>query len=429
MQQGVVGLRASLTAGALVALAAASPAFGAGFQLKEQSAEGQGNAFAGSTAKAYDLSTIFFNPAGMTRLSGHQAGVVVSYISPRAEFTASGTPTIGGGAPLSGSRTDQAGEDAVVPSFYAFWDFNPDLKFGLAVNTPWGLMTEYSDQWVGRYHAIKSHLKTVNVAPSVAYRINQQLSVGAGLQIQYADAELTSAVPVFLFASGQPDGKATLEGDDWGFGANVGLLYEFSPQTRVGLNYRSRVSHEIKGDIDFQGVPGSNPLFADTGAKADLTTPDIVSVGVYHDISPQWAVMADVSWTNWSTFDELRVRRNNGVTSPSDVTPENWDDSWFFAVGATYRPSESWALRTGIAYDKSPVPDEFRTPRIPDEDRYWVSFGASYSFAQRFVFDIGYTHIFVDDASLDLTSPTAGNVSGSYENSVDIIAASVSVKF
>jgi len=428
MQRKATGLRVSWTLSALIALTVTSPAFGAGFQLKEQSAEGQGNAFAGSTAKAYDLSTIFFNPAGMTRLSGHQAGVVVSYISPRAEFTASGSPTIGGGAPLSGSRTDQAGEDAVVPAFYAFWDYNPDLKFGLAVNTPWGLMTEYSDQWVGRYHAIKSDLKTVNVAPSVAYQINEQLSVGAGIQIQYADAELTNAVPVTLIV-GVPsaDGKATLKGDDWGFGANVGLLYEFSPQTRVGLNYRSRVSHEIKGDIDFSGVPVSDARFADTGAKADLITPDIVSVGMYHEISPQWAVMADVSWTNWSTFDELRVKRANGADDI--VTQENWDDSWFFAVGATYRPSESWALRTGIAYDKSPVPDEFRTPRIPDEDRYWISFGASYSFAQRFVFDIGYTHIFVDDASLNLTSPTAGNVSGSYENSVDIIAASLIVRF
>jgi len=276
MQRRATGLRVSWTLSALIALTATSPAFGAGFQLKEQSAEGQGNAFAGSTAKAYDLSTIFFNPAGMTRLSGHQAGVIVSYISPRAEFTASGSPTIGGGAPLSGSRMDQAGEDAVVPAFYAFWDFNPDLKFGLAVNTPWGLMTEYSDQWVGRYHAIKSHLQTVNVAPSVAYRVNQQLSVGAGIQIQYAKAELTNALALPL---GLPDGKATLEGDDWGFGANVGLLYEFSPQTRVGLNYRSRVSHKVDGDIDFQGAEAlGSPLLSDTGAKADLTTPDIVSL-------------------------------------------------------------------------------------------------------------------------------------------------------
>lgn len=419
---GVLGFMAALTA--------AEDARASGFQLREQSSEGLGNAFAGATAKAYNLSTIFYNPAGMTRLEGNQVAASGTWIAPVAQFE--GTNTMANGTRTRGSDGGDAIKDAAVGAVYAMWDARPDLKFGLAVTAPFGLRSDYNEDWVGRYHALESSITDINFSPSVAYRINENLSVGGGLQVAYTKARLSSAIN--LAALGAGDGKSTVEGDDIGFGGDLGLLYEFSPTSRIGLNYRSQIKHTLEGNARFDIAPAvKNTLIAlgnnvrDTDATADLTTPDTVSLGIYHELSPQWAVMSDVQWTHWSTFKELRVKYDSGRADA--VTDESWHDTWFFSAGASYKLDDHNKFHFGVAYDQTPVDNEHRTARIPDSNRYWLSAGYTYELNPNFQANVGYTHIFADSASINEASSTAGTLNGSYKAYVDIISTSLVLKF
>ena len=402
----------------------AAPAGASGFQLKEQSAEGLGNAFAGATAKAYDPSTAFWNPAGMTRLQGHHASVIGSYISPSSRFKGSATSATG--APVSGSHGGDAAKDAFVPATYGIISLTDDLKLGLAVNAPFGLSTEYPSDWVGRYQALESHLHTVAVTPTVAYRITDDISIGAGPVIQYASVTLTTGINNMGLLP--YDGQGKVSGDDVGFGFTVGALWEIDEGTRIGASYRSRVKHTFEGDASYSNV---HPVLAARGglvnsdATAKLTTPDTASLGVYHDINDQWAVVGEVAWTNWSLFEELRVDADVGADS---LTIEDWHDTVFVSIGGIYRPNENWSFRIGAAYDMSPIPDEHRTARIPGEDRYWLATGASYHVADWLSLDVGFTHIFVNDSSLNETT-SQGTLIGSYENDIDIVTVGGRIRF
>jgi long-chain fatty acid transport protein len=384
----------------------AADANAAGFALKEQSAAAQGNSFAGATAGAEDVTYMFFNPAGLTRQEGHQVAVVLSYIAPSAE-TSDATSVIGG------SGVQDGGESALVPAAYFMWSLSPDLKLGMGINAPFGLKTEYDPTWAGRMYAIESELKTININPTVAYKLNDMISIGAGLQIQYSDVTLTNDLNG-LGLIGE------LTGDDWGVGATLGLLVEFSESTRAGLGYRSQISHTLEGEFTAGGS------LVDT-VTADLTTPDQVTAGLYHDINDQFAVMAEIGWTNWSTFDEIRVKFDSG--GPDNVTPEDWDNVWFGAVGVTWKASENLAIRGGIAYDQSPIPDATRTPRIPGEDRTWLSLGVNYAPTPNFSIDAGYTHIFVDDSTVNVTYAPTPNLTATFENAVDILTVQGTFRF
>lgn len=423
------------TLGLMTVLCAAGEAGASGFQLREQSSEGLGNAFAGSTAKAYNLSTIYYNPAGMTRLEGNQVAGSATVIMPVAKFE--GTNTVTGGATpgrSTGSMGGDAINDAAVGAAFAMWDARPDLKFGIAISAPFGLRSDYEEDWVGRYHALESAITNINFSPTVAYRINDNLSIGGGAQVAYTKVRLTNALNLRALNAALGDGKAVVEGDDIGFGGVASMLYEFSPTSRVGLNYRSQIQHTLKGDATFEVAPGTkaalgNPQsLRDDKATADLTTPDTVTFGIYHELSPQWAVMSDIQWTNWSTFKEVRIKFNDGRAD--SVTDENWHDTWFFSLGATYTMDDKNKFHFGVAYDQAPVDDQYRTARIPDSNRYWLSLGYSYDFSPNFQTNIGYTHIFADSASINEASKSnSGNLVGSYDAYVDIISASVVMKF
>jgi len=218
-----------------------------------------------------------------------------------------------------------------------------------------------------------------------------------------------------------PAGALTIgevTGDDWGVGATLGVLVEFSEATRLGLGYRSQIGHTLEGKFTTGGV------LVDT-VTADLTTPDQVTAGLYHEINDQFAVMAEIAWTNWSTFDEIRIVGDTvGLIS---VTPEDWDNVWFGALGVTWNASDNLTIRGGVAYDQSPIPDATRTPRIPGEDRTWLSLGVNYAPTPNFSIDAGYTHIFVDDSTVDQTA--LGPFTATFENSVDILTVQGTFRF
>lgn len=392
-----------LVAGAMLAISGTAAA--SGFALIEQSASGLGNAYAGGAAGAEDASTIFFNPAGMSRLSGKQVVVAVHAIKPSAKFTGTGLP----GTDMGGD----AGSLALVPNAYFAMEVGSAAHIGLGINAPFGLQTEYDSQWVGRVHAIKSKIETINLNPSVAFQVNDALSIGAGINYQHIRGELTS------FAGGA--GTSTVKGNDSAWGYNLGVLYNVNPQTRLGFAYRSAIDYTMSGDVTFSAAPaGNGPV------TLAIKMPDSFSVSMFHALDEKWDVMGDLTRTGWGTFKQLDVIRSTGATLMS--VPENWEDTWRVSIGANHHYSEQWTSRVGLAYDQAPVPDAFRTARIPDNDRTWLSLGGQYKLSKESVINFGYAHLFVKNSSINSTI-TAPALVGSYSNSVDILSAQYTYSF
>lgn len=447
LRQGSPRLRILLAGTLAGGLAAAGDAAATGYELREQSAVGQGASFAGSAARNDDPSMLFFNPAAMAGLPGIQGAVVGSGIFPRAEAT-SGTATRNtalGGSPITGSLGGDLGLDAFVPALYTTVALGSDWRVGLSVNSPWGLVTKYPFDFIGRYHALTSSLRTINVAPAVSWQATPTLAFGAAMQVQYASARLSSAVDFgaigrasgLPFVPGSRDGISTVTGHDTAIGWVIGAQWEPIAGTRLGASFRSAVFHTLQGDAEFQGVPSPLNLsrnFQNTSARAKLTTPETATIGLSQAIGERWTLLAGLEWTNWSRFQDLIVDFDNG-RAPS-VTEERWKDSVFVNLGAEYRWDEKLTLRAGFAYDQSPVPDSTRTPRIPDSDRYWLSVGASYAVRPGMVVSLGYTHIFAPAARVNLVDPGPdntnlfrGNLDANYSASVDIVAAQLRFAF
>lgn len=434
-----------LAAGAAMVGAALLPtaALASGYALKEQSVSGQGTSFAGVSAGGNgDASSMFFNPATMGLVKGNQFVQTFTGIMPysKLESASARRAAYAGGSTITG-RTDvgDGAQDAVLPAGYFVYTVNDDLKLGISGNGPWGLVTDYSYDWVGRYHGVRSDLRTYNFGPSMSYQVNPVLTVGFGIQVQYMKAEL-SQVNDFGLRLGRPgslDLTSDIVGDDIGFGFTAGVLYQPLPTTRVGLGFRSAVTHELEGDITISNRPSSlaGVLPSSSTATAKTTTPEIVSLGAYHELSDRLAIMGEVQWTNWSRFRELRVAFGSPALGTS-ATEEEWKDSWFFALGAAYKATDRLVLRTGIGYDQSPISDAYRTPRIPDADRTWLSVGAGYKVTDAIQLDVAYTHIFVQDSTLELTdtSPTGvnagrGSLNAKYENHVDLVGIQARISF
>jgi long-chain fatty acid transport protein len=445
---GLAGLTAIISVGARAS----------GFALIEQSVSSMGTAYANGSAGIDDASTIFFNPATMTRLAGKNASGGLQLVRSDVDFSGKGfynpdNPAIqmGGlsGVPLQGRKSDNIGLTAAFPHGAYSHQYNDQLWFGLTVNAPFGLRTEYDDNWVGRYNAVTSELTTVNINPSVAYKIDEHASVGFGVSALYADGKLTNAIDGGLLAAlqGAPipgwvpgsntyDGKAKLTGDDWGYGFNLGVMLEPSDNTRLGIAYRSKIDLTIKGDADVSGLPAAFGLNGTKNGKVDLSLPDSLSLSALHQFSPRWTLMADVTWTKWSTIDQLDVKIQGGGQS---VTQLQWNDTTRYAIGAAYKYNESWLFRTGVAYDETPVPNaQMRSARIPDASRTWLSFGGNYKTGKQLSFDVGYAHLFTENPDINSTDaydPGTGlhtgfhKVKGSYDASVDILSAQVNWKF
>ncbi len=417
-------------------------AFGAGFALIEQSMSGLGNAYSGGSAIAEDSSTIFYNPAGMTRLSGNQIIAGTHIIIPSVEFNNEGSKHVTG-APLSGGNGGDGGVTKLVPNLYYSRKVTDKFAVGIGINAPFGLATKYDKNWVGRYHAVESDVLTVNINPSVAYKVNDNISIGAGFSAMYLKALLSNAIDFgtigyMLKIPGlipqQNDGFVELEGDSWAFGFNAGILYEFNKNTRAGIAYRSRVEHTLKGEADFSKVPAPlKSAFKDGDVEADITLPDSLSISLYHQYNPKWAVMADFTWTNWSVFEKLVVEFDNPAQKDA-VTTEKWQDNYRYSLGVTYTPDDNWKFRAGSAYDTSAVASsKYRTPRIPDGDRIWVAFGLGYKFSDMFTVDFGYAHLFVNDPEISKTATgedqLKGALKGTFDAAIDILSAQLTIRF
>lgn len=445
--------RPSLTAplvALLVAGAFAPNAFASGFQLREQSASSQGVSFAGVSAGGSDIGAMFFNPAALPLYSGLQFSLGASYVMPEAKFSqgvASRAPIfLASARPIAGpnSHPDSA-QDAVLPTFNVLWSATPDLKLGLTVNVPFGMVTEYNADFIGRYHAQKSDLKTLDIAPTVAYRINKQWSVGASFIARKAEAQLTNAVDFGAigaavgipgFVPGGSDGMASLKGSKWGYGYRAGLTYQPTEALRIGVSYSGPMTLDLDGTITYTGVPSIlASSFKDGNASAEMKLPSTTSIGIHYEVSRKFSLQAEAARTDWSTFKELRVKFATGQAD--SVTNENWQNAWFLSLGGTYKLTEATTLRAGVATDQSATMDAYRTPRIPDADRSWLSLGLSHQVTKSLAFDCAYTHIFVKAAPIGLATGTnasspdffRGNLAGEFKSLINIFSVQARYTF
>jgi long-chain fatty acid transport protein len=350
------------------------------------------------------------------------AGATVVYAGYNVSDRDSTATTPGtGGAPLPVTGDNgHPRTTAVVPTlFYArpLTD-ERDFWFGLAVTSPWGLGVDYDDDWFGRYDSIETRLTTINLSPSVAYRVTDWLSIGAGVNIEYADAKLSSALPDTLAPGGPSaatDGVNKFTGDSFGAGFNVGVLLKPRPDTKIGLHYRSAVQHDLEGRVKVTNLQGA--LAAGNGrftADAKLNEPDVASIGIVHEPIPGTRLFAEAQWSNWSRFQELRVKFDDGQAD--SVRTQDWKDTWSFYGGIEQRLLDRWTVRAGAGYEPTPTVDAHRSTSLPDGDRLRLAVGLSYEWSEQLRIDFGYAHVFADRENIDLTrsfydgSAAAGSV-------------------
>lgn len=380
----------------LLCVGTAGTASASGFQLQNQNASGTSVAFAGAAAVAEDASTIYFNPAGMTYLpEGHNISVGGTAIHRSVKFRDTGTtpmPVInpltnaptGAFHPLGGDGGNGGGV-GIAPGGYYSYSINPKLRVGLGFSVTYGSETEYNDSFAGRFSGRYTSIHQLNLNPSVAYRVNDVVSLGFGLNYAKSEIEFRQNAPFV----GAPLGM--LKGDDTAWGWNAGAMFQLSPATRVGLSYRSTVKFDLTGK---QSIPA--PINLDRSITAKLETPDTFSLAVSHKLSERTELLADATWNGWSSLKALEPMA--GAARATAPLRYNFRDTWRVGLGAKYQLNEAWNLRAGVAYDQTPVPDEAsRTMTVPDSDRTWLAFGARWKMSPQSSLDLGYAHIFFKD--------------------------------
>jgi long-chain fatty acid transport protein len=432
-------------------------AHGAGFSLVDQGGRGLASAYAGEAAVALDANTIAFNAAGLTRLPGAQVVLVGHVLQLDVSFEDDGS-TVGrrfGNAPLSGEREASTTPLGLAPSAYLSWQVGSRWWLGLGLLAPFGFRTDYDREWVGRYHAIESDLKTVELTPTVAVKPFERVSLGASLAIQYAHARLSSALdlggvcelntgqlgapPGTCASIGLPvqgvDGFVRVKGDSWGLGYDLGVLYEASARTRIGLSYRSMVRHAFDGPAEFAVPPAaailrSTGALQPTGARFTIDLPEVVRLAAYHQIDAHWALLAGITWTHWTRFDEVVFHFENPA-QPALVQPTRWRDAYRYALGVERRVGPRWRLQLGTAYDETPVPDpELRLARIPDSDRVWIAAGVGYHATDRLRLDLAYAHLFGLGASTESADPVTGHIlRGDFRGSAELFGLQLTWTF
>jgi long-chain fatty acid transport protein len=473
MHKPFVRTRIAAAVGGIAFALAASEAVGTGFQINEQSASSLGNAFAAGAAFTDDVSAMWWNPAALSKFNRAQVAGIFNVITPSIKFNNDGSLPAAN-QPLGGNGGDAGGYN-YPPAAYVSVPINPQWVFGVGVNVPFGLVTEYDDGWIGRYQGLKSEIKTINVNPALSWQVTPTFSIGAGASYQRIEATLTNNVnysgallnaaagPPFNIAPGSPtfntiagltrglDSFASVTGDDDTWGWNIGVAWDATPQLRVAASYRSEMKYSISGNIDFTNPtvavpPGTPPAIAGTiallsggvnsvglynrGLTADVKLPQIANFSFVYQLNPQWELMGDIQWTGWGSIPKLQFNPTDGSVLPPVLL--NWDDTYKFALGASYRYNNQWKFRFGGAFDQTPANDTNTTVRLPDSDRWWASVGTEYKWTPNLKFDGAFTYIFADSPSFNQNQgSTAANalVKGTFDDSVWILSLQATYSF
>ena len=421
---------AILLGSATLALVAAAPSAQAGgFAIREQSAYGQGSSFAGIAAGG-SVSSMFWNPATLAGVSVFELENVASgvFIDTDVDVLGPEALTIALPPPLppllipTGAPHEEGdiGQDAVIPAKYAGYRLTDAVVLGIGINSGFGLVTNYTDDSPLRDFGVSgtSDVLSLNVNPALSVELTDWLAFGIGAQIQYIDVRLTNQT---LPGTGE---IAEISGDDVGFGLTAGVLITPMPGTDIGLGYRSFIDHELEGETEIADD-------AEDSSLDGFDLPDIVTFGIRQRITDRFRVMAGAEWSNWSRFEEAALTFD-GV---EETLPFEWNDGWFFSLGGEFDVTDRLALRAGIGYELSPLDDENRIYRLPDNDRLWLSAGASFKATERLSLDLGYSFITAENSDLlaaeefGSDGPSAnGPFFGEAESQVHVIAVALKVK-
>lgn len=421
-----------LSMASMAAILAAAPAVAQSFALRSQNAEGTGMAFAGASAGSISGGSMFFNPATITMMPGRRSEWNVTATIPSAEYD-----LFSSNSPIQLGTGELGLDGAVLPSSFNSWQLTDRLWIGVTSSAPYGLRSKPENQaYAGQIYGRSSTARSINVSPTVGYIVNDWFSVGAALQVQYFKADLKQATGIAgsgaaynasAVTPGAP--SAQLVGDDIAFGYRLGFTVKPTATTTIGVGYRSAIFHKLEGELN-NTTPSPLVPFVRLPIEVNLNLPETVNVGITQQIGAQWQLHATAEWQNWSRFGFLPV-----VSNGAPITSLNfaYDDSYHFALGAEYQHDMNWTFRGGVGYDISPVSDEVRGVRISDADRIWVSLGASYKVSERLQFDIGYTHIFVEDAPVNIVPGQIDfrgiTFQGEASPSVDVISFGVKYRW
>ena len=425
----------------------ASTAQASGYRFGSQSVSAQGTADA-SGAEAADASTIFSNPAGLSRLEGTQFMGGGTLVVPHSTYQDTGSRTFTGRDPR-GTTKDYAPDAVFAPALYASKKLNEQWTVGMGMFVPYGAKLDYGNDWSGRYAITNIKLEAIALNPSVSFKLNERHSFGFGVTAEHMKAELGQAVDVpgtvkamhdkspaaaiaFVTNIGRTqgaaaagaaqqalnntkDGHASMDGDDWGFGFNLGYLYQMNEGTRFGISYRSSISHKLKGDTiwDFSQVSNNaavNGFISAASGKVnsealvELRTPETLSVNAFHQMDDRWALMGDVTWTRTSRLQNLDIQFPPTAEGAERIR-QNWKDTYRVSLGTNYKYSENLLLRAGIAHDQAPVRSaELRHPALPDSDRMQYSIGANWKLNANSSLDLAYSYIDFKDADVNYTN-------------------------
>ncbi len=304
---------------------------------------------------------MFFNPAGLSLLTSPQATVAAHAINLETKFHDRGSslPLAGLGQLPAGKTSNDAGDLIPLGNLYLALPLNEKLVFGLAINTPFGLKTDYDDPWIGRFQGIEGELRTINVNPALSWKLNETVAIGVGANFQRADATLTNAVML----GPATEGRASIDVDDNAWGWNAGVLFTLPSATRIGASYRSELKYGLDGDTTVTTLSGL-PIAAASGpTRVDVTFPDSAEISIAQPLNDKIEIRGDVMWMNWSKVATLAATNTtNGV--PRDILHFGFEDTYRVALGADYKLNEQWKLRVGTAWDESPVKDAVRTVRL-----------------------------------------------------------------
>jgi long-chain fatty acid transport protein len=484
----------------------AQSAWASGYHFGTQSVSSQATANA-SAAEAADPSTLFYNPAGLTKLEGTQATININMVAPKVKYsngqaqypevtqwndTTKQLDTVYPRKdPVQGSSSGKITDDVIfAPHLYASHQINDKFTIGLGTYVPFGSGTEYDHDSVLRYNLNELGLQTLAIQPTVAYKLNDRHSFAVGFIAQHTTAELrqyanfgpavagslrntgsqiATGLTQVASGNGAADGYAKVKGDDWGFGYNLAWLWDINERARVGMNYRSKISHTLKGDGEWHlvGNAFNDPVLGSTiqqgirdrgyaekeDASVKITTPESLSVHGMYKIDPKWNVYGDVTWTRHSRFSradlmwgnekDVTADENGNAKSNKTTLNPNWRNTYKVSLGASYQYSEPLQLRAGIAYDQSPVKNaNYRMSTLPDNDRIWLSMGAKYDINRQHSVNVAYSHLFIKNATANVNGYCGGdsatsvacvssktNGSANFKSSANILGLQYTYKF
>lgn len=397
----------------------ASNAYAGGFQLSEYSLTQLGRAFAGYGIVGDDYSMMAYNPAGMSlRGTGAQAGVTMVALNSKVEGSVSNGTT---------GKVGKLEDHPLVPHFFAQYKINDKMRVGAGAYTPYAFATNYSKNWYGRSHAIRSEITAIDYELAASYDLTKHFSIGAAVIAETVEAELTNAVDAVA-----PSGfysKSKVEGRSYTTVYDLGILYKMGENTRFGLSYHSQAVHQIRGShhVTLPAMLGGE-MFSDAGTK--LTLPEYYTLSAYHKIK-DFGLSASVKWTRWSKFKTLDIwSTRTGARQPIGPVDEDWRDTWMLSLGTDYYYNDKWTFRAGVSYDQAGVTSaKHRTARVPDSDRWIVGVGASYKINDKMQVDAGYSHVFMKASESHNKLSGGSTLNAKYDSSINMIGLSFQYNF